>query len=40
LIADGWAYRGEGGDGKLVERLAAKHNHGPVPFHHILYVKN
>lgn len=40
LIADGWEYRGEGGDGKLVERLAAKVRHGTVPQNHILYVKN
>ena len=40
LIEDGWTYRGEGGDGLLVERLASKVKHGAVPFHHILYVKN
>jgi hypothetical protein len=40
MLADGWGYTGEGGDGVLVERLAAKVNHGAVPNHHILYVKN
>lgn len=40
LIEDGWTYRAEGGDGYLVERIAAKHRHGAVPAHHILYVKN
>lgn len=40
LIEDGWTWRGEGGDGLLVERLAAKVKHGAVPNHHILYVKN
>lgn len=40
LIADGWPDRGEGGDGRLVERIAAKYPHGCVPDHRVLYVKN
>lgn len=40
LLADGWADRGEGGDGRLVERLAQKHRHGCVPDNRVLYVKN
>ncbi len=40
LIEDGWTWRGEGGDGQVVERIAAKYPAGPVPDHHILYVKN
>lgn len=40
LIADGWLDRGEGGDGRLVERIAATHPHGCVPDHRVLYVKN
>lgn len=40
LIADGWPDRGEGGDGRLVERIAANYRHGCVPNHNVLYVKN
>jgi hypothetical protein len=40
LIEDGWPDRGEGGDGHLVERIAARRPHGAVPDGHILYVKN
>lgn len=40
LLADGWKDNGEGGDGRLAERLAAKHRHGCVPDNRVLYVKN
>jgi hypothetical protein len=40
LIADGWTVTGEGGDGYLAERIAARVPHGPVPAGHILYVHN
>lgn len=40
LIEDGWTYRGEGGDGLLVSRIAKTHRHGAVANNHILYVKN
>jgi hypothetical protein len=40
LIEDGWTVRSEGGDGYLVERVAARRPHGVVPAGHILYVKN
>lgn len=40
LIEDGWPERGEGGDGYLAARIAARRPHGPVPDGHILYVKN
>lgn len=40
LLADGWGDHGEGGDGRLVERIAEKHRHGCVPDNRVLYVKN
>lgn len=40
LIEDGWPERGEGGDGRLVERICARRPHGVVPADHILYIKN
>ncbi len=40
LVADGWPDRDEGGDGHLVERLAAKVRHACVPDQRVLYVKN
>lgn len=40
LLEDGWTWRGEGGDGHLVQRICEKHKSGPVPDNHILYVKN
>lgn len=40
LIEDGWTVRAEGGDGYLVERIAARVKHGAVSANHILYIKN
>jgi hypothetical protein len=40
LIEDGWTVTGEGADGYLAERIAARRPWGKVPAGHILYVHN